>query len=299
MDKSTLVQYTGCRKMKFNPFANLRETAFQLMREMAKREFPNRDLADFDRFTKDLCLYAFDGKNHGHYDTGNWDYCSFLEFLSQRIFKMAKSYIDPDKAYDLVNYPQLDGWSKESLKEKLGDKFLEFSPFVPKWQYLVFMCEVFKLCHVKRFSATFENLSRSAAENSNEIKSVLKTEEFVTGGRGQGIEFSRDELDDDCYLSESKYSHSTFDPGKAEYKLYAYVTKGKFDTFDTFGALDVDGNALTENAWCCIPTNLNFESRIDSLPFPAHGESYSMGFTFEKVFAVCDYSAHFAVDNKE
>jgi hypothetical protein len=289
--------------MKFSPFANLRETAFQLLCEIARREFPDNDLEELE-LDKEYFIYAMDGKWYAYYNI-NWNYGTFFDLISKELLWMAGDYLDPDKAYDLVNYPDLenwrDGWTKERLKEKLGDKFLEFSPFVPKWQYLVFMCEVFKLCHVKRFSAEYRHLYRSAVENSTEIKSALKAESFTESSRGsgQGIDFSRDELDDDCFLSQSRYSDMTSDFGKSEYKLYAYVTKGSYETFDTFGAVDVDGKPLKENAWNCVPNNIYFDkSRIDDLPIPAHGTSYSMGFTFKKCIAVCDYSAHFNVDDR-
>ncbi|MBO5765947.1 MAG: hypothetical protein J6S24_06650 [Lentisphaeria bacterium] len=83
-------------------------------------------------------------------DNGSSDKLTFWYFLKNRVLEIASRYCDPDKAYDFDRYPDLENWTPESLKERMGSDYVEFNCFVSKEKFLIFLYKVLNLCCVRR-----------------------------------------------------------------------------------------------------------------------------------------------------
>ncbi len=266
------------------------------------------------------------------WDWKYWDY-PLKKLFTTGLISIACDFCDPEKAYDFENYPALENWTPDTLQKRLGKDYLEYSPFIDKDKWAVFVYRILNLCYVKRVPV--RQLNPRPVYSGTKIRSVrvvpekvldeLKKAEFYYNNNenvGSSIEFTRnDDSSGTVTAIQCICGFSTAYNSKCpcDVTFYGCAEKGSCDEFSTLGATDVNGNPIQENVWFCAGKSgeddilyryaiktLSFpDSELpDALPALEYGETHRRGFDLKKLdistssvtyngYAVCDYYNHF------
>ena len=269
------------------------------------------------------------------WDSREYFNVSFTSLLTTGFLKLAGCFCDPEKAYDFENYPALENWNTDSLRQKLGSDYVEYSPFVDKDKWALFVYRVLNLCYVRRVPV-YEipprydwggSQIRRADDTPSEVMERLKRADFVYPGSNQGSSISAVKYDDGSGTVEVEQrvcGFSTLITHPCEVTFYGYAEKGTCDEFSPLGARDAEGKLIRENTWFCAgvagePVNndtcarktLDFpDSELPStLPELTYGKVWKKGFDLKKLdistdsathngYAVCNYQNHFKYQTK-
>lgn len=261
-----------------------------------------------------------------------WDY-PLKKLFTTGLLSIASCFCEPEKAYDFENYPVLENWNPDSLQKRLGGDYLEYSPFVDKDKWAVFVYRVLNLCYVKRvpvrqdnprpvFSGTRFRRVRTVPEK---VLTELKNADFYYNDReniGSSIQFVK--YDNGSGMVTAIQSICGFSTAynykcPCDVTFYGCAVKGECDEFSTLGAADVNGDPVQENVWFCAGKpaegdvfdlyarkTLDFpDSELpDALPQLEYDKVWKHGFELKKLdistssvtyngYAVCDYYNHF------
>ena len=263
-----------------------------------------------------------------------WEYWDlpFQDFLTTGLLSLAGCFCDPEKAYDFENYPELENWNADSLSAKLGKDYLEYTPFIDKDKWAMFVYRVLNLCHTKRvpvrqvnprpvFSGT---TVRYAYGTPDKVLGELKKKEFHYNDRENvGSSISAILYDDNSGCVEVTQHiggfSTAYDPDSpCNVTFFGCPEKGSCDEFSALGARDVNGELIQENRWFCAGTakdgdvldtyvrkTLDFpDSELPTaLPELTYGKFWKRGFELKilnastdyicNAYAVCDYLKHF------
>ena len=263
-----------------------------------------------------------------------WDHWNITldEFMTSRLMTIAGYFCDPEKAYDFENYPELENWNADSLREKLGADYLEYSPFIDKDKWAMFVYRVLNLCYTRRvpvrrvnprpvYSGTKVRYTNSLPEKALD---ELKQKEFYYNDRenvGSSISVIR-EVDYSRFVDVTQHIcgfSTAYNPASpCDVTFFGCPEKGSCDEFSALGARDVNGKLIQENKWFCAGTasdgdilstyvrkTLEFpDSELPSiLPELDAGEVWKRGFELKTLnnstdyicnaYAVCDHLKHF------
>ena len=252
------------------------------------------------------------------------------DYLSTGILDIAGCFCDPEKAYDFENYPELENWTKDSLKEKLGKDYIEYSPFVDKDKWAMFVYKVLNLCYTRRvpvYSSSRDRfisgpIFRSAEGNSADlVLTRLRNSEWREAtSTCFGSQWRVDVSEGFYYISQNagglgiRYNQKS--PCKISF--YTEAVKGECDVFSALGATDHYGNPVTadrmflagvvnpEQVTDGVSAYVRFrfpDSAMPALPDRLSTGTYITGFDLKEFsaqdgnvtvgYAVCDHLKHF------
>ena len=303
------------------------QTADILVSAISERYLASGTVSDVSELRTNMQIFDLKWK---------WDWTyrkeEFINFMTSGVLTLAGNFCDPEKAYDFENYPDLPNWTVDSLKEKLGSDYLQYTPFADKDKFLVFICRILELCRVRRVPV-YQNSSRPvfAGTKYRKVRTTpekaldeLKKAEFYSNDRkntGSSIEFLQYN-DGSGMLTATQYvcgfsaEYNSKLPCKVAF--YGCAVKGACDEFAALGAKDANGEPVRENVWFCagspgegdifdnyVRKTLDFpDSELpDFIPDLEYGRVWKRGFELKKPensdcvgYAVCDFSEHFNME---
>jgi hypothetical protein len=184
--------------------------------------------------------------------------------LTTGLLDIAGRFCDPEKAYDFENYPALENWNADSLREKLGSDYVEYSPFVDKDKWAVFVYRVLNLCYVRRvpvyeFTPAGDrggSKVRLASHTPSKVIEYLKSQDFGYCRTNAGSCISAVKYDTgfgviDVTQRVCGFSTLLTAVVPCNVTFYGYAEKGSCDEFSALGARDVNGELIEENSWFC------------------------------------------------